>query len=129
LQPDFNVWAQIAPFTARLAAEEGVSNWQLLLDGAGEFFKVLVGLPGRTERVLGRMERGELNIQVPQVSFQIGRLERSLNRLTGTVIFLALLLAGAVLYASNEVLGLGLMGASVVALLFSFISARPRHPW
>jgi predicted unusual protein kinase regulating ubiquinone biosynthesis (AarF/ABC1/UbiB family) len=129
LQPDFNVWAQVAPFTTRLAAEEGTSRWNLLLDGAGEFLKILVGLPGRTDRVLGRMERGELNIQVPQVSFQIGRLERSLNRLTGAILFLALLLSGAVLYASNEVLGLGLMGASIVAFLYSLFMSRPRHPW
>ncbi len=129
LQPDFNVWDQVAPFAARLVAAEGGSTWKMLQAEVGNFLKVLVALPGRADRVLERMERGELAVKMPQVSQQINSLERSLNRLTGALLFLALLLAGAILYDSNPTLGIGLMGASALALLYTLFFARSRRPW
>jgi predicted unusual protein kinase regulating ubiquinone biosynthesis (AarF/ABC1/UbiB family) len=129
LQPDFNVWGQLAPFAAKLVAEEGGSTWQTLLDEIGNFAKVLVALPGRTERVLERVERGELSVKMPQVNLQISSLERSLNRLTGAVVFLSLLLSGSIVYGSNQILGIGLMGASALALLYILFFARIRRPW
>jgi HAMP domain-containing protein len=43
--------------------------------------KQLIGLPAQTGRVLTRMERGELNVNVPQVNRQIYHLEGAVNRL------------------------------------------------
>jgi predicted unusual protein kinase regulating ubiquinone biosynthesis (AarF/ABC1/UbiB family) len=129
LNPEFNLWVQLAPYATKLAGGEGGSDWKKWLDEIGELLKVLVVIPGRTERVLGRLERGELNVQLPLVNLQVSYLERSMNRLTGGIIFLALLLSGAILYSSNEVLGQILMGVSVFALLYTLFFARGHRPW
>ncbi len=129
LQPDFNLWAQIAPYASKLVAEEGSSNWQTWLNELGELVKVLVALPGRADRVLGRMERGELNIQMPLVNLQVSYLERSINRLTGAVVFLALLISSSILATSNPVMSQVLMGCAALALLYTLFFARGHRPW
>jgi len=129
LNPEFNLWVQLAPYATKLAGDGGGSEWKKWLDEIGELLKVLVAIPGRTERVLGRLERGELNVQLPLVNLQVSYLERSMNRLTGGVVFLAFLLSGAILYSSNEVLGQILMGVSTLALSYTLFFARGHRPW
>src|SRR5690606_2757652 len=68
LDPDFNVWTQLAPYAQKLVREEGVSNWEVWLDELGELLRELIALPAQTGRVLTRLERGELSVNVPQVN-------------------------------------------------------------
>ena len=129
LNPDFNLWEQIGPYAGKLVSDEkeGSSFFDTVLDEAGTLFKLLLALPGRTDRVLTLVERGELNVQMPLVNRQIAFVEMAVNRLTGVLVFVGLLLAGAVLYPSNQTLAYVLMGASGVALLFSLIFIRRRR--
>jgi hypothetical protein len=127
LNPEFNLWNQLAPYAMKMAGGEGGSDWKKWIDEIGEVLKTLVAIPGRAERVLGRVERGELNVQMPMVNIQISYLERSLNRLTGGVIFLALLVSGATLYDSNSTLGQVLMGGSALALFYTVFMVRRRR--
>jgi predicted unusual protein kinase regulating ubiquinone biosynthesis (AarF/ABC1/UbiB family) len=129
LNPDFNLWTSIAPYATKLVSDEGISNWQTWLDEAGKLFQVLIGLPGRTDRVLTMIERGNLTIQMPMVNRQIVFLEQSVNRLAGGIVFAALLLGGANLYVSNIPLGEILMGTSVLPLLWMMFFARGHRPW
>jgi predicted unusual protein kinase regulating ubiquinone biosynthesis (AarF/ABC1/UbiB family) len=129
LNPEFNVWISIAPYAAKLVADEGTSNWQTWLDEAGKIFQVLIGLPGRTDRVLTMIERGNLTVQMPLVNRQVVYLEQSVNRLSGGMIFAALLVGGAILYGSNERYGEILIGASVLPLLWMLFFARGHRPW
>ena len=39
LDPNFNLWKQLAPYATKLIADEGGSNWQVWLDQIGEFVK------------------------------------------------------------------------------------------
>lgn len=130
LHAEFNLWEGIAPYAKKLAEGDGGSQWDIFFDEAGDLLKVLLAIPGRTERVLGRVERGELNVQMPLVNIQISYLERSLNRLTGGVIFLALLVAGALLYDTHLKLGQILFGGAGLALFYTlFLVRRSRRPW
>jgi predicted unusual protein kinase regulating ubiquinone biosynthesis (AarF/ABC1/UbiB family) len=129
LNPDFNLWNSIAPYATKLVADEGISNWQTWLDEAGKIFQVLIGLPGRTDRVLTMIERGDLTIQTPQTNRQVMFLEQSVNRLSGGVVFAAMLVGGAILYGSNELYGQMLMGASLLPLLWMLFFARGHRPW
>ena len=79
--------------------------------------------------MLGRIERGELNIQMPMVNIQISYLERSMNRMTGGIVFLALMVSGAILYDSNQMLAEILFGASALALMYTLFFARGHRPW
>jgi predicted unusual protein kinase regulating ubiquinone biosynthesis (AarF/ABC1/UbiB family) len=130
LHAEFNLWEGIGPYAKKLAEGEGGSQWDVFFEGAGDLFKTLLSIPGRTDRVLGRIERGELNVQMPMVNIQISYLERSLNRLTGGIIFLALLVSGAILYDTHLMLGQILLGGSGLTLFYTlFLVRRSRRPW
>ena len=129
LDPHFNVWGEVAPYAAKVVSQEGTSNWRTWLDEAGKILQILITLPGRTERVLTQMERGELSVQTPQLNRQVMFIEKSLNRLVGGLIFCGLLIAGAILYSSNAMLGQTLMGGAGLALFWTIFFARGHHPW
>ncbi len=128
LDPDFNLWTSIAPYANKLISDEGGSNWQTWLAEGTKIFQVLVGLPGRTDRVLSTIERGELNVQTPMLELRVRRLEKSVNRVSGGLVFAALIVAGAVLYPADAALARVLMGAAVVPLAWMVFGGRGHGP-
>jgi predicted unusual protein kinase regulating ubiquinone biosynthesis (AarF/ABC1/UbiB family) len=130
LDPDFNLWTQLAPYAQKLVVDEGTSNWQVWLDQIGDLVKELVALPAQTDRVLSRLERGELNVNVPQVNRQIYHLEGAINRLVGGVIFAAFLFGGVVLYQGGDIaLSYVFWGFSGLTLLWTAFFAHGHSPW
>ena len=127
LDPEFNLWTSIAPYATKLIADEGTSTWQTVLAEATKIFQVLVGLPARTDRVLATLERGELNVRTPVLDMQVRRLDRSVNRVSGALVFAALLVAGAVLYRTDAGLGKLLMGVSALPLAWTMVGGRGGH--
>jgi predicted unusual protein kinase regulating ubiquinone biosynthesis (AarF/ABC1/UbiB family) len=127
LDPHFNVWSGLAPYAQKLIAEEAASGWEFWLGELEALARALLALPARTESVLGRMERGDLEVRVPQIAEQIGRLELAVRRMVGGVIFAALLVGGVQLYLSGQ-MGLGglfFMGAALT-LLWIVLVGRTR---
>jgi predicted unusual protein kinase regulating ubiquinone biosynthesis (AarF/ABC1/UbiB family) len=130
LDPNFNVWIQLAPYAQKLVKEAGISNWEVWLDEFGELVKQLIALPSQTGRVLTRLERGELNVNVPQVNRQIYHLEGAVNRLTGSIMFGAFFFGGVLLYQSGTLLLAYLFWAlSGVTLLWMLFFSRGHSPW
>ncbi len=130
LDPDFNVWNQLAPYARKLVRDEGISNWDVWLDQIGELVKRLISLPSQTGRVLTRLERGELTFNVPQVNRQIFHLEGAVNRLTGSIVFAAFLFGGVLLYQGGDIrLGYLFWGFSGVALLWMLFFSGGHSPW
>ena len=130
LDPNFNVWTQLAPYAQRLVREQGVSNWDVWLDEIGELVKQLIALPSQTGRVLTRLERGELIVHVPQVNRQIFHLEGAVNRLTGSILFAAFLFGGVLLYQAGDLrFGYLFWAFSGVTLLWMIFFSRGHSPW
>jgi len=130
LDPDFNVWRQLAPYAQKLVADEGISNWQVWLDQVGDLVKELVALPGQASRVLSGLERGELTMNMPQVNRQIYHLEGAVNRLVGSVIFSAFFFGGVLLVATGHMtLGYISWGLSAPAFLWTAFLSRGHSPW
>ncbi len=129
LNQDFNLWLLLGPYAKKLTEGENGSTFDVFLNEAGEFFKTLIAIPGRADRVLARVERGELNVQMPLVNIQISYLERSLNRLTGGIVFLSLLVSGAILYDGHTQLAQGLFGGAGIALFYTLFLARGKRPF
>ena len=127
LDPEFNLWTSIAPYATKLVSQEGGSTVKTIVDEATKIFQVLAGLPGRTDRVLSTIERGELNVQSPMLEIRMRRLERSVGRLNGGLVFAALLIAGAVLYHTDAVLARWFWGASLLALAMIMMGGRGGH--
>jgi predicted unusual protein kinase regulating ubiquinone biosynthesis (AarF/ABC1/UbiB family) len=128
LDPEFNLWTSIAPYANDLIQGEGGGTWGTILEEGTKIFQVLIGLPARTDRVLTTIERGELSVQTPMLDLRVRRLERTIGRVSGAIVFAGMLIAGAVLYPANSGLAEALMGASVLPLLWTMLSGRNRHP-
>ncbi len=117
LDPDFNVWEGIAPFACKLLAEEaaaGVEGWLKIVGGLA---RRLLNLPGRTEKMLEKMERGELAVHDPQLTGQVRRLERAMLKAAGGIVFAALLLGGVQLTLAGQMgFAWALLGGAALAL-------------
>ena len=119
LEPNFNLWLQLAPYARKLVEEETSSGIDYWLDELGEMLQALLALPGQTSRVLSQAESNGLMVQSPQVSREVRSLTHSVDRLTGSVLFAALLIGGVMLVnAGNVTFGSGLLGASGLAFLW-----------
>ncbi len=130
LNPNFNLWTQLAPYAQKMVTEEGGSNWDVWLDEIGDLVKELIALPAQTGRVLTRLERGDLNVNMPQVNRQIYHLESAINRLVGSVVFAAFLFGGVLLYRGGDAtLGYVFWGLSAVSLLWIIFLSRGHRPW
>jgi hypothetical protein len=113
-----------------MVTEEATSNWDVWLDEIGEVVKQLVALPAQTGRVLSRIERGELNVNVPQVNRQIYHLEGAVNRMAGSLVFAAFLIGGVILYQGGDLVPAYLFWAgSAVTLLWMAFLSRGHSPW
>jgi predicted unusual protein kinase regulating ubiquinone biosynthesis (AarF/ABC1/UbiB family) len=125
LEPDFNLWLQLAPYARKLVEEEASSGIDYWLDELGEMLQTLLALPGQTSRVLSQAEGSGLLVRSPQVSLEVRSLTRSVDRLTGGIVFAALLIGGVMLVnAGNLSYGGGLLGASGLAFLWILFGNR-----
>jgi predicted unusual protein kinase regulating ubiquinone biosynthesis (AarF/ABC1/UbiB family) len=129
LDPEFNLWIQLAPYASKLLGEADGTGWRVVLDTLGEIVKELAALPSRAGRVLERIERGELDVRSPQLARRIGRLENAVNRLTGGVIFAVFFLGGLSLLQTGQTTAGGvLVAVSAVVFLWILLSGRGGRP-
>lgn len=125
LDPNFNLWTQLAPYATKLISAENGSNWKVWLDELGNVVKELIALPSLSNRVFSQMERGELVVQSPEMSRQMRSLERAVNRLTGSVIFTAFIVGGIVLLNNEKALPAEILfGCSGLTLIWILLSGR-----
>ncbi len=127
LDPQFNVWNGLTPFAQKLIAGEtsgaGLDFW---LGEATNFVRTVVGLPRQMETVLARLERGQVQVVMPQVTRELRLLDRAVRRMLGGIIFAALLFAGTQFYLAGHLLGgeLLLAGAGIALLWALFFVSR-----
>jgi predicted unusual protein kinase regulating ubiquinone biosynthesis (AarF/ABC1/UbiB family) len=126
LDPDFNVFSQLAAYAQRLIAEEGISGWRFWLKETETMALRLWAMPGRMESVLEKMERGEMSVRDPQLTEQMRRIERSIRRAAWGLVFAALVLGGVQLYLADHVLfgGVFMAGGGLVLLRMLFGGRR-----
>ncbi len=116
LNPEFNPWWSLIPFTQLLIEEERKSGWEGLKQELRSFEQELVRLPGRLDALLRQVEEGKLRTRNPELTRQVARLERSAARLTAAIVFAAALLGGIQLYLAG-------FSAVSTALLFLALAA------
>ena len=121
LDPDFNVWSSVMPYARRLVeADSGSSGRGVLVEETLTILRTLVSLPGRAQSLLQRIEQGRLEVQIPEMKNQLGRLERRIHRLGAAIIFAALFTGSVQLYlAGAEPLAWGCAAAALLALLWT----------
>jgi predicted unusual protein kinase regulating ubiquinone biosynthesis (AarF/ABC1/UbiB family) len=118
LDPELNVWDELAPFARKLLAEEIGSGPKAWFDELGELARKLLALPTRTTALLEKAERGELEVRAPQLVTEIRRLSQAVRRVGGAIIFAALLIGAVQLFLAGEAIFSGvLLGGAALALL------------
>lgn len=118
LDPEFNLWEAIRPYAEELVKSELSGNWQVWWGEIEALLRLLLGLPRRLDEMLKRVEQGELQVQAPALEAHLGNIERSLQGLTGAVLFAALFIGGMqLLLAGFSLPGYILLGCAWIPLL------------
>ncbi len=121
LDPDFNVWTSVTPYVRRLVeAEGGKGGRGIVVEETLNVLRTLVSLPGRADALLQRIEQGRLEVQIPELKSQFHRLERGMQRLAITILFVAFFAGGIQLYLAGA---LSLAAASGAAALLTLLLA------
>ncbi len=102
LDEGFNVWASIGPFMRDLMAEEMPSVKEIWLEQLSDIAQAVLALPGRTDKLLRKMESGQLAVQIPELTQQTRTLDKALRRVVNAVVFAGLLLGGVQLRLAGE---------------------------
>jgi predicted unusual protein kinase regulating ubiquinone biosynthesis (AarF/ABC1/UbiB family) len=126
LNPEFNVWEGLQPFAQKLIRTEAGSNLDIWLDELKKFGSTLLDYPRRIDNLLNKMETGEMVVMTPQLEAPINRLQRAVTRLTGGIIFTALLVGGIQVYLAGEIIlgGILLMISAIVLVWLLFYRCR-----
>lgn len=128
LYPDINVWDTLGPYARKLVEEETSTGLDFWLDELMEMLLAVVALPKQASRVLEKAESGHLEVRSPQVSREVQQLTRSVDRLTGGLIFAALLVSGVMSVNDGSLLlGEGLLSASGLVFLWVLFGNRRRR--
>ncbi|MDH3391204.1 MAG: AarF/UbiB family protein [Desulfobulbaceae bacterium] len=136
LYPELNVIAEIEPFIRRLGTErwKPAQIWRRFARQLRFYLKLQSNLPGSIQRILKKLEQGELNIQFKHEN--LGGLQKSLdnvsNRLSFSIILAALIIGSSMIITTGvkplifgyPVIGLvgymisGILGLVVVVNIF-----------
>jgi len=125
LDPEFNLWNQLAPYAKKLISEEATSSSKVWLDELGNVAKAIIALPTQLGRVLDKMESGNLEVHMPRIAQQNAYLEQAVYRLAGSLIFGSLFVGGIILRNTESIMvGNILLGASLGTLFWTIFFAR-----
>ncbi|MGO4595586.1 ABC1 kinase family protein [Leifsonia sp. 2TAF2] len=124
LDPGFNLWDSVEPYAAQLLRDERGNLVQDLAQQALEIAGIALRLPKRLDGLVTRVEDGTIAVTSPRLEQRVGRLERTARRLSAAVVFGGVLIAGAIIHASDAVLGTVFLIASVVPLAFTVFTGR-----
>jgi predicted unusual protein kinase regulating ubiquinone biosynthesis (AarF/ABC1/UbiB family) len=122
LDPAFNIWDAVEPYSAKLLRAEGGNVVQDVAKRALSVASTLARLPQRLDELTTRLEDGSLAVQNPRLERRIAGLERVGRRVLSGVLFAAVLVGGILLRRDDVVLGTVLMAASVLPLLHALFA-------
>ena len=129
LDPKFNVWESLAPYTQKLLQEDAAGMGPAWLEILRGYAGVLIQLPGRLDRVLNMAERGNLAIQDAEQARQIRIIAHLLQAGIASLVFAAFLLAGIELYIAEDanlaITFLSLAGLALAVALYLAIIKKP----
>lgn len=127
LDPNFDPWASTIPFAERLAADQFTVHWRSSLQEVGDLLRLAIRLPGRLDRIIARLERGDIVTQTalaPDTTRALRGVERALDRLAWTVVAASLLVAGILLRTAEGSDGLSAAFMTAAGVTFLWGLAR-----
>lgn len=127
LDPDFNVWAHLAPYAQKLIAEEARFNLGLWMERAEKWLRLMVTLPMKLDSTMTKLERGEIAVRAPEVSQSIRDLEDAVRQVVRAFVFIGVFLGGIQVYlAGKSPMAEILLAIAGLGLLWTILRGRKR---
>jgi predicted unusual protein kinase regulating ubiquinone biosynthesis (AarF/ABC1/UbiB family) len=126
LDPNFNVWTNIAPYVQKLISDEAAPGLKIWITELGNILSATMALPKKADAILGKMERGDLAIKIPQLEHQIANLDIRLQQVSASIIFTGSILSAVQLYSAGNLIYSGIMGFIAGASLVWLITRQVR---
>ncbi|RCS98203.1 AarF/ABC1/UbiB kinase family protein [Brevibacterium aurantiacum] len=126
LNPSFNIWEVVEPYARELIEEEKGGVAGTAAKEALNFVRLTLGLPGRLDSLVQRLENGELSVATPKLDRRVAGLELLASGVISAVLFTGFVIAGAVLLPTTRLGGILLLIASAPALIHS-LTTLLRH--
>ena len=127
LDPAFNIWNSIEPYSAQLIRAEGGNVVQATAKQVASVAAIIARLPQRLDSLTTRFDDGTVSVQTPRIERRLVIIERTARQIVSAILFAALLIGGILLRAEDVVLGTVLVAVSALPLLhalFAGLSAR-----
>jgi len=115
LDPQFNIWEHLSPYAQRLIVAEALENPEIWFREVKTYLQAFFSLPVRLDKMVTRIERGEVEVKSPDVVRAVKHLAGAQKQVVGAVLFMAFLSGGIQLYLGGEAdlaLGLAVLGAA-----------------
>jgi predicted unusual protein kinase regulating ubiquinone biosynthesis (AarF/ABC1/UbiB family) len=117
LDPAFNIWNAVEPYSAQLIRAEGGNLVQDLATRAISALGTVARLPQQFDSLTTRLEEGTISVQTPRLDRRLSSLDRTGRRIISAILFAALLIGGILLRAEDVLFGTVLAAASALPLL------------
>ncbi|MCU1596585.1 MAG: putative unusual protein kinase [Glaciihabitans sp.] len=127
LDPAFNIWNAVEPYSAQLIRAEGGNLVQDVAKRALSTLGLVARLPQRLDNLTTRLDEGTLSVQTPRLERRLSSIDRTVRRVISAIIFAALLIGGILLRVEDVAFGTVLMAVSALPLLhavFAGVVAR-----
>lgn len=102
LDPHINVFGYLNPFAQKIISEEAQHDWSYWVKEAGGVARKVLTLPIRADALITRLERGELNVRDPQLTENVKKLEKTLSKAVGGIIFATFVIPSIQLSIANQ---------------------------
>jgi predicted unusual protein kinase regulating ubiquinone biosynthesis (AarF/ABC1/UbiB family) len=122
LDPEFNIWNAVEPYSARLIQDERGNLVQDLVTQALETAGLIVRLPRRVDELVTRIEEGRITVQTPKLDRRLSNLERAARRVIAAIVFAGLLIGGILIRPHGIVFGTVLMSVSALPLVYALFA-------
>ena len=122
LNPSFNIWEVVEPYASELIEEEKGGAAGTVAKEAVNLVRLTLGLPGRLDGLVQRLENGELSVATPKLDHRVAGLELLARGVISAVLFTGFVIGGAVLLSTTTPGGVLLLIASAPAFVHSLVT-------
>ncbi|HEX4400090.1 MAG TPA: AarF/UbiB family protein, partial [Galbitalea sp.] len=119
LDPAFNIWNAIEPYSAKIIRDESTNAVQDFAKQVWSVAGIVARLPQRVDDLITRIDNGDITVQTPRLDRRLATIERGIRQAIAAVIFAALLVGGILLLPHYVALATVLMAVSALPLLYA----------
>jgi len=124
LDPEFNIWTNIAPYAQKLVQEEVQEGWRFYLNEVTSALVTAIELPQKIETIILKAEQGKLEFRDPELTTRIAHLEITQRRLMMAILFTVFFLGGIQLYLAGDWIIASVLGFLALISLLRILFMR-----